>query len=48
MIFFAVCKCSRLCVNFHVGTFQVCTRLLAKLEFPAQTPDKSRLKFLGK
>ena len=23
MIFLAVCKCSRLCVNFRVGTFRV-------------------------
>ena len=32
-------------MNFHVGTFQMYTRLLTKFEFPARTPDKSRLKF---
>ena len=31
--FLAVCISSTVCVNFHVGTFQVHTRLLANLNF---------------
>ena len=38
--------CSRLSVNFHVGSFQMHIRLLDKVEFPARTPDKSRLNLL--
>ena len=37
----AVGKCSRLCVNFRAGTFQLHKGNLAKLEFPSQTTNKS-------
>ena len=43
MFSLAVCKCSRLCVNFHVGTFRVHIQLLAKFELSAPTPNESRL-----
>ena len=32
----AVFKCSRLCVNFHVGTFRMHTRLLANFNSPPE------------
>ena len=42
--FLAVCKGSRLCVNFHVGTFQMHIELFARVEFPSpgQQPEFSR------
>ena len=34
-------------MNFHVGTFVVHIRLLAKFEFAAEAPNESRLKVGG-
>ena len=46
-VFLAVCKCSRLCANFRVGTFRSHIRLLAKSEFPARKLDEIRLNFIS-
>ena len=45
MIVLAVYKCSRLCANFHVGTFRLHTNYYLNLKFPARTSNGSRLKF---
>ena len=43
--FLAVCKCSRLYVNFHVATFQVHIRLVANFEISTRATNESRLNF---
>ena len=43
MIFLAVYKSGRFCVNFHADIFWVQVRPLAKSEFPARTSNESGL-----
>ena len=39
--FLVVSKCGRFYVNFCAGKFRVHVGLLAKFEFPTQTPNRS-------